>query len=156
MGNRASVIFHSGDTISPAVYLHWNGGPESIYAFLDELNRREVRADANYECARFIAVVAEFFDHDSYGTASLGVSNGPTNLSKTALAPFVSEDNGLYLVTRAAGKNNVRRFKEDGETVVEMLPEEAALEEATARRSSYFDPVKGIPSKFDHKKPIRI
>ena len=41
MGNRAAVVFTKGEEISPAVYLHNNGGPESIYSFLAELNRRK-------------------------------------------------------------------------------------------------------------------
>jgi hypothetical protein len=79
MGNRATVIFAPTDaeanvlTISPAIYLHWNGGPESIYAFLDELNRRNCRPDGSYEAAVFIAIVREFFDQEKYGTLSLGV-----------------------------------------------------------------------------------
>ena len=62
MGNRATVIFQAQDTISPAIYLHWNGGPESVYQFLDELDRRKVRGDADYEAARFVKIVGEFFD----------------------------------------------------------------------------------------------
>ncbi len=103
MGNRATVVFTAGDHISPAVYLHWQGGPESVYAFLDELDRREVRADADYECARFIGIVAEFFDADSYGTTSLGVTNGPTVIAPEALAEVQTDhgDNGFYVVNRA-------------------------------------------------------
>jgi hypothetical protein len=37
MGNRAYVVFESGNERSPAIYLHWQGGPESIYAFLHAL-----------------------------------------------------------------------------------------------------------------------
>lgn len=40
MGNRAYVVFEDRQgNRSPAVYLHWNGGPESIYAMLDTLAR---------------------------------------------------------------------------------------------------------------------
>ena len=82
MGNRATVIFVTGEgKISPAVYLHWNGGPESVYQFLDELDRRKVRAGDDYECARFIQIVGEFFDQDATSGLSLGVSNGPHSLA---------------------------------------------------------------------------
>lgn len=102
MGNRANVVFVAGEEISPAVYLHWQGGPESVYAFLDELDRRHCRPDANYECARFIAIVAEFFDHDDYGTLSLGVTNGPAEITTAALARVHTDnsDNGFYVVNR--------------------------------------------------------
>ena len=89
MGNRANVVFvnKAGDNISPTVYLHWNGGAESIYAFLDELDRRKVRADQCYECARFVQIVSEFFDsgEERYGTLSLGVMNGPKTIDKEGM-----------------------------------------------------------------------
>ncbi len=68
MGNRGTVIFsnQAGDEFSPAVYQHWNGGPESVYAFLDELDRRGVRGadDLAYQAARFVHIVGDFFDQD--------------------------------------------------------------------------------------------
>jgi hypothetical protein len=112
MGNRAFVIFANKDwtTFSPAVYLHWNGGPESVYAFLEELNHREVRADQEYECARFIQIVGEFFDSGEYYTSlSLGVESVPVTFVSGGLPvveiPVLAKkyepgDNGLYLVCR--------------------------------------------------------
>ena len=88
MGNRAFVIFEEDGEISPAVYLHWNGGPESVYPFLDELDRRDVRPDIAYAPARFIAVVAEFMDQEHYTGLSLGVMNGPEFITAAALEPF--------------------------------------------------------------------
>lgn len=158
MGNRAYVVFadENAKSVSPAVYLHWNGGPESVYAFLDELNRRKVRADQNYECARFIAIVSEFFDQDGYGGSSLGVVNGPSRIAlnsptKRGIADLVSSasDNGLYVVTRGE-KMKVRRFistAPSGE-VRELTPEQVQDEEKTARKSTYFDEKEGIASKF--------
>jgi hypothetical protein len=104
MGNRAFVIFATKDwsKFSPAVYLHWNGGPESVYAFLKELNHREVRADQEYECARFIQIVGEFFDSGRYYTGlSLGVANVRPEFTVKELAEeFEPGDNGLYVVCR--------------------------------------------------------
>jgi hypothetical protein len=34
MGNRAVISFSEAKTAT-GIYLHWNGGPESILAFLD-------------------------------------------------------------------------------------------------------------------------
>lgn len=67
MGNRAIVIFEDEKSteFSPAVYLHWNGGPESVYPFLDEMDRRHIRTgDGAYESARFIQLIGEYFDQD--------------------------------------------------------------------------------------------
>lgn len=82
MGNRAFVVFENeGSTkFSPAIYLHWNGGPESVYAFLDLLDRYKVTADQEYEAARFVQIVGNFIG----GTLSLGIVNGPdTELRRT-------------------------------------------------------------------------
>lgn len=70
MGNRANVHFVDNDI---HVYLHWNGGIESVAAFLQQTanimgNRT---GDAQYFTARFIQVVGNFFG----GNTSLGVSN---------------------------------------------------------------------------------
>ena len=55
MGNRANIIFTNSDesVLSPAIYLDWNGGAESIYAFLDEMDRRNIIFnDIMYESAK--------------------------------------------------------------------------------------------------------
>jgi len=127
MGNRANVVFvnAAGDEVSPGIYLHWNGGPESVYPFLDELDRRQVRADQCYEAARFAQLIGEYFDHDN-ATAdgpgrqtglSLGLFNVPADkaddVAKSIARLTDVSDNGLYLVCRERGSNpkrTVRRF----------------------------------------------
>ena len=153
MGNRANVIFADsiGETISPCIYLHWNGGAESIYPFLDELDRRHVRADHNYEAARFIEVVAQFMDHgekDMY-TLSLGVVNGPKSITIKDLNKVAtdSEDNGFYIIDRTGtdSKNRrvrkVRRFislyENEKMTLKEMSQSEVTKEREEAYKHSY-------------------
>ncbi len=115
MGNRATVIFQAEGKISPAVYLHWNGGPESVYQFVDELDRRQVRADADYEAARFVQLVGEFFDQDGTSGLSLGLAQGPSSISPEALAMVETDhgDNGFYVVDRSGQSLRMRRFIED-------------------------------------------
>lgn len=115
MGNRATVIFTDGkDSYSPAVYLHWNGGPESVYAFLEELDRRKQRCDQDYECARFIQLIGEFFDQESIGSTSLGVANGPDPrlplLAALKLVQTDHSDNGFYIVNRTGG-STIQEFE---------------------------------------------
>lgn len=107
MGNRAVVIFDEAGTISPAIYLHWNGGPESVYAFLEELDSREVRADGDYDAARFVQIVGEFFDQEYHTGLSLGIFTGPTEITPEALRECELGDNGIYVVTRQAPKDSV-------------------------------------------------
>lgn len=146
MGNRATVIFWDGkENVSPAVYLHWNGGPESVYGFLEELDRRHIRADQNYEAARFIQLVGEFFDHDKGCGLSLGVSNGPTAITPEALSEVQTDhgDNGFYIVNRRAQPMEVRRFREwwnERECILtELTPEEVSAERANADAHEYRD-----------------
>lgn len=154
MGNRACVIFtnkidggkgYDIDRVySPCIYLHWNGGPESVYGFLAELERREVRHDA--AAARFVQIVGEFFDIDSRSGLSLGINNGPskaTPILPLALKPWdYGDDNGIYLVGWSDNnKIKVRRFiaAYTGEEthLVEMPPEAVEAERERAEKHPY-------------------
>ena len=154
MGNRAHVIFHDekNKEISPAVYLHWNGGPESVYSFLDELERRKVRNDTEYAPARFVAIVSEFFDSEKYTSLSLGVTNGPEEITPAALEPFNHGDNGVYVVAMNNGNQRMRRFK--GHPLSELPPRDVTREENAARKDGYMNPEDGIPSVYDKSKPV--
>lgn len=145
MGNRATIIFTdlTGLEIGPAIYLHWNGGPESIYAFLDELDRRRVRSDVDYSSARFIHVVGDYFDGaDSAGSMSLGVTSGPPRIDEDSLERYDHCDNGIYVVQRQRGRSHVRRFTRGGE----LTPEQVANEEALARQHDYHRSQPDCPS----------
>ncbi len=149
MGNRAFVIFEEDGEISPAVYLHWNGGPESVYPFLDELDRRQVRADITYAPARFIAVVAEFMDQEHYTGLSLGVMNGPDAITPDGLANFNHGDNGVFVVTRNGGDRRVRHFI-PGSELTELSPEDTERERREAynhRYSTGDTPIKALFTK---------
>lgn len=144
MGNRAHIIFWHRDRdeprFSPAVYLHWNGGPESVYGFLEELDRREVRADQEYEAARFVQIVGEFFDNDGEGGLSLGIVNGPKSDTPSDLEPFDHGDNGVYLVDRVKGRT-VRRFTDENNDrgLQEWPAEKVERERLDAERHEYRD-----------------
>jgi hypothetical protein len=131
MGNRAYVIFEDKDSkcFSPAIYLHWNGGPESIYAFLDEVDRREVRADQEYEAARFVQVVGDYFMPDQL---SVGVMSGPS--SAADLGRWAKEENGLYLVCRTEPRR-IRRLWCNWKT--EVLTEWTPRKVNAERKAAY-------------------
>lgn len=118
MGNRAYVVFQGEkeNEFSPAVYLHWNGGPESIYAFMEEMDRRQIRGrdSLSYQTARFIQMVGEFL-HSEFMT-SLGVEDAPKSLEDLVSLAYCC-DNGLYLVTRIRRPEKLvmRRFFGKGE-----------------------------------------
>lgn len=89
MGNRA-VICHSKAKNSTAIYVHWNGGLESVLAFLEVCRRRGYRCptdDSSYGMARLCGLICEFFG----GALSVGI--GP--LSTLDVDNY---DNGAYLI----------------------------------------------------------
>jgi len=148
MGNRAFVIFANKDwtKFSPAVYLHWNGGPESVYAFLEELNHREVRADQEYECARFVQIAGEFFDSNGHYTGlSLGVQSVPEGVDLEHLTQkFDPGDNGLYVVCREGSPKEgivVRRFGYGGAEVSEKVVK--GEREAVLLNDTYYEGIRG-------------
>jgi hypothetical protein len=108
MGNRAVVLF--SETPDIGVYLHWNGGPESVLAFLQATSER-VRAGELADSGRdagvigFLQTVANYFSFD-------GLS---LYLGKPADLDCDNGDNGTYHVT--AGRI-VRR---------EYMPEYSAM-----------------------------
>jgi hypothetical protein len=85
MGNRAVIQFgESPDAVG--IYLHWNGGQESVEAFLRCARDLQVRAD-DYGVARLCQIIGNWFG----GGLSLGcgpVANLYTN----------NGDNGTYIV----------------------------------------------------------
>ena len=74
MGNRAVIAFQdeSHDEVQPdsvGIYLHWNGGPESVTAFLDAAKELGVRREDEYGAARLCQVIGNWFG----STLSLGI-----------------------------------------------------------------------------------
>lgn len=88
MGNRAVISFDENDNAT-GVYLHWNGGPESVLAFLAAAKVLGVRngRDKPYFFARFCQLVGNFFG----GTTSVGI--GPVRSLDTD-----NFDNGWYIL----------------------------------------------------------
>jgi len=153
MGNRAFIVFHNEDTnkVSSAIYLHWNGGPESIYAFLDECDRRKVAHDLDYQPARFIHVVCDYFDTHPLGAggSSIGVMAGPSGIQPWYLAEFCksADDNGVYVVSHKDGIRKVRRFYrgtvEGIPRCIEMTAAQVEQERVAAYAHEYHVPKEG-------------
>lgn len=88
MGNRAVITSVKRDL---GVYLHWNGGPDSVEAFLDYCKLRGFRSPEtdSYGYARLCQVLGNFFGADGL---SVGIS------------PYIDErvsdpgDNGIYVI----------------------------------------------------------
>lgn len=90
MGNRAIIqTRESFENEGLGVYLHWNGGRDSVEAFLKycELKGYRPPSEDNYGWARLCQVIGNFFG----GTLSIGIDNFSKNVGKW-------QDNGTYII----------------------------------------------------------
>ena len=108
MGNRAVIALQEENwrAVQPdslGIYLHWNGGPESVVAFLDAAEKLGVRREDEYGAARLCQIIGNWFG----GTLSLGV--GTCRNMDTD-----NGDNGTYVVDlENYGWKVVRSFHND-------------------------------------------
>lgn len=90
MGNRAVITTAPYSDTNVGIYVHWNGGRESIEGFLEaakELGYRSPGEDNSYAMARLVQAIGVYFG----GELSLGVdlcSNLDTD----------NGNNGTYLI----------------------------------------------------------
>lgn len=104
MGNRAVITTKENmDNNGIGIYLHWNGGRDSVRAFLKYCELRGYRAPSedNYGWARLCQVIGNFFG----GIGSLGIDT-VNHLDCN------NWDNGVYLIE---GWEIVGRMYFDGE-----------------------------------------
>lgn len=130
MGNRA-IVKPEGKNIG--VYLHWNGGVDSVTAFLKYCELKGYRSfDDSYGLARFCQVVGNFFG----GGLSVGIE---TDVRETKeYAEWM--DNGIYVVK---GWKIVRHLYcsegHEGYDLDEMLHEIDVRQPLTERLGDFLD-----------------
>lgn len=114
MGNRAVITTSKLRTKGLGIYLHWNGGPESVLGFLAAAKARGFRdpaSDESYAMARLCGLIHEFFGIDQ--ETSLGI-NTLDNLD------CHNHDNGVYVIGKGweivdrwgQGSGKVKTFEE--------------------------------------------
>lgn len=118
MGNRA-VITDTNQRIG--IYLHWNGGRDSVEAFLKYCELKEFRSP-NTDCygwARLTQVISNFFG----GSLSIGIDT-LTNMPKD------NGDNGLYIIKgwQIVGREFAPRFEQNEYKLIESLREIDAMQ----------------------------
>jgi hypothetical protein len=92
MGNRAVITASTSKTEGIGIYVHWNGGLESILAFLKACEVRGFRTpdgDETYATARLCGLIHEFMG--TWEDASLGI--GTLQQLDTD-----NGDNGVYVI----------------------------------------------------------
>ena len=85
MGNRAVIKFKDCEV---GIYLHWNGGRDSVEAFLDYCIMKEFR-DGEYGVARMAQIIGNYFG----GNLSIGACG-----TLCALSDLNPGDNGVYII----------------------------------------------------------
>lgn len=113
MGNRA-VITTPDNRIG--VYLHWNGGRDSVQAFLMYCNLRGFRPPEqdDYGWARLCQVIGNFFG----GDLSIGIDT-------TDRLDCDNGDNGMYIIKNweIVGRKFFQGLEQDNYNISDMLVE---------------------------------
>lgn len=92
MGNRAVITASTTQTTGVGIYVHWNGGLESVLAFLHvakERGYRDTTYDTTYAMARLCGLVCEFFDLKSSTCVGIG---------QLKELDCDNRDNGVYVI----------------------------------------------------------
>lgn len=130
MGNRAVITTRENfENNGIGIYLHWNGGRDSIEAFLKYCELRKFRApDDDYGWARLCQVIANFMGGD-------GLSVGIDTVNNLDCDNY---DNGTYIIE---GWNIVGREYFDGDEQDEYILEDMlkAIDEAQPKEQQLGD-----------------
>lgn len=120
MGNRAVITASTSVSIKDSndigIYLHWNGGRDSVEAFLEYCKRRGFRSpdQDNYGWARLCQVISNFFG----GSDSIGID-------RCCNLDCENGDNGVYIIHgwEIAGRVYHRGREQDTYDLEEMIRE---------------------------------
>lgn len=136
MGNRCLIVPKGQENLG--VYLHWNGGVDSVTAFLEYCKIKDYRpfggknADG-YGIARFVQVVGNYFG----GGLSIGIEAITTELTEDYAEAY---DNGIYIIDGWEICKRICPSGREGYDLMEMLididksqPEEEQLGEEFLR-----------------------
>jgi hypothetical protein len=127
MGNRA--ILKAKGNNNKAVYLHWNGGRDSVEAFLKYCELRGFRGfNDDYGMARFCQVVSNYFGAD-------GLSIGITDSVQS------QGDNGVYIIDgwEIVGRKDYKGREQKEYNLQEMLIEIDQAQPAKQQLGKYLE-----------------
>lgn len=115
MGNRAVITMSTSDDVHNSrdvgIYLHWNGGRDSVEAFLTYCRLRGFRSD-DYGMARLAQIIGNYFG----GGLSIGVD-------QCCRLDCDNWDNGTYIIDNweIVGRQYFEGVEQSGYDLIEML-----------------------------------
>lgn len=120
MGNRAVITASTAVSVKDSndigIYLHWNGGRDSVEAFLEYCKRRGFRSpdQDNYGWARLCQVISNFFG----GSDSIGID-------RCCNLDCENGDNGVYIIKNweIVARKYHRGYEQDAYNREEMIRE---------------------------------
>ena len=127
MGNRAVITTKEGGQKRIGVYIHWNGGRDSVEAFLEYCRRMKFRCpeDDCYGWARFCQVVSNFMESGLDETIRRngvpdGLSIGISTIDNLDCDNF---DNGMYIIKewKIIGREHFNGKEQNGCDLDRML-----------------------------------
>lgn len=117
MGNRAVITTNEKRENKLGIYVHWNGGRDSVAAFLKYAEMRGFRCpeDDNYGWARLAQVIANFMGKE-------GLSVGIDVVDRLDCNNW---DNGVYLIEKwqIVGREYAPEYEQTEYDLAEMLVE---------------------------------
>lgn len=135
MGNRAVITTRKGwlnKETNLGVYLHWNGGKDSVEAFLAYCKLKGYRPPEsdNYGWARLCQVIGNFFG----GEASVGIDT-------VSRLDYENFDNGTYIIEdwEIVGRKHYNRKEQNKYPLQEMLE---AIDKTMPRKEQLRDYLK--------------
>ena len=98
MGNRAVIAFKAEP--KTGIYLHWNGGPESVLAFIDAAKQRGARGpeQCDYAFAALASTIGLFIHAESMPGFSANRELLSFGIGPIETLDCDNYDNGLYWI----------------------------------------------------------
>ena len=140
MGNRAILAFEDKkkrDHASIGIYLHWNGGRDSVRGFLQVAKEYGLRS-GDYGIARLTQIIGNFMG----GTVSLGVG---------VVERMDSSDNGIYWIDENYDIVG-REFAPDKEQSMYSLSDMAR--EVYQKNDSHFGKIDDRSNSSETREPV--
>ena len=138
MGNRAVLEF---ENTGIGIYLHWNGGRDTIEPLLAVAKEYQLRNDDCYAPARLIQIIGNFLNYFDQRSSGLSLGVGMVNNLDCD-----NGDNGTYLISEDLNIVGRKHFSSEEQRYYDFYEMKKAIKKANDK---FF-----IPKEEKKKLPI--